>query len=269
MTNATNRIHDRLAELRAGGRRGLVPFVCGGHPSLEATAGALRALDGAGAAVIEIGFPFSDPIADGPTIAAAMHDAVSAGVTPAALFDCVRSMRGEIEAGVAAMASVSIIERIGLDAFLAGCVRAGIDGLVLPDVPVQESAPIVEAAGRAGLTATLLVAPTTPGPRAAQIAARSTGFVYVVARTGTTGGGGGVSTGLPERIATLRSATELPIACGFGIASADDVRTVVAHADAAIVGTAIVRRMQDAADAGRDAGAAAGELLAELAAGLP
>lgn len=248
-----------------------MPFVCAGRPTLGDTARLLPALERAGASIVEVGIPFSDPIADGPVIAAAMHAALVAGVTPRAVFDAVASARGSTGLGIVAMVSASIVQRIGVGRFVGDAKRAGFDGFIFPDAPVDEVGPLASAARDAGLTASLLVAPTTPPERAERIVRACTGFVYLLARVGITGeGAGGPGPRLRERVALLRGMTDLPIACGFGIGTAEQVRAVVreAGADAAIVGSALVRRIEDAATAGRDAVAEAASFVAELAGGL-
>ncbi|MEO1130397.1 MAG: tryptophan synthase subunit alpha [Planctomycetota bacterium] len=269
---ATNRIDAIFEKLRADGRKALMPFVCAGYPSIEATTEVLPALGEAGGSIIEIGFPFSDPIADGPTIAAAMHEALQRGLTTEHIFRSVRSIRDSTDAGLVAMVSVSIVQRMGAAAFATQAADAGFDGVIIPDVPVDEAESVLPAFRDANLTTSLLVSPTTPPDRAARIAGACTGFVYVLARVGITGegGGGAVPTegpSLQQRVAALRAVTDLPLACGFGIASADDVASVVGAggADAAIVGSAIVKRM----GSGPDAAAVASGFVRELAAGLP
>jgi tryptophan synthase alpha chain len=266
-----NRIDSIFADLRAARRKALMPFVCGGYPSAHVTAAVLPALEQAGASVVEVGIPFSDPIADGPVIAAAMHEALRAGATPESVFDEVASVRARVSAGLVAMCSMSIVERMGgVNGFASEAARAGFDGLIVPDAPLEESMALRLAAADAGLTLSLLVAPTTPADRAVRIAAACTGFVYLLARAGITG----ESTSVPRiagRAGDLRRVTSLPIACGFGIGSAEQVRAVVGGsegADAAIVGSALVRRMGEAGKAGGDPVRAGADFARELASGL-
>ena len=262
-----NRIESIFESARTDGRRLLAPFVCGGRPSLDALPGLLVGLERSGASIVEIGFPFSDPIADGPVIAAAMHRALLDGVTPDGLFEAIRAARNQVELGLVAMVSMSIVGRMGLERFASEAKSAGIDGLIVPDSPVEESEELASVARRAGLTLTLLVAPTTTGKRLERIVNACTGFVYLMARMGITG----ETSGPPDvqaRVEQIRSISDLPIACGFGISTPEHVESVTRHADAAIVGSALVRRMEDAIEQGTDAVAEAANFTSDLARGL-
>lgn len=263
-----NRIDRYFAARREAGEKALMPFVCAGYPEPGGLGAVLRAVESAGAGIVEIGIPFSDPIADGPVIAAAMHEALGKGMTPGRVFEEVAEARDGVGLGLVAMVSVSIVYRMGGPGrFVDEAKRAGFDGFIFPDAPLEESGELVSATREAGLTASLLVSPSTPEARAKEIAAASSGFVYLLARAGITG----ERAELPDvskAVSTLRNATSLPIACGFGISNADQVRAVVAHADAAIVGSGLVRRMGDAAQRGEDVAAATGEFVSELCEGL-
>ncbi len=266
-----NRIESIFISSRDSGRKLLMPFVCGGHPSPSDMEQALPALCESGASIIEIGIPFSDPIADGPVISQAMHLALEAGVTPRSVIESVQRIRSTLSAGVVAMVSVSIIERYGRDRFIGLLADAGFDGMITPDVPLEEAEPILHSAAARGLTSSLLVSPSTPLERARLICELSTGFVYVLARAGITGEqGGGPHSALRERISELRAVTNLPLAVGFGISTPEHVSMVVSpdagDADAAIVGTALVKRMSDAGP-GR-AAESASAFYRELAGGL-
>lgn len=265
-----NRIDRIFADLRAHtpAGRALMPFVCGGHPGPGVTPRALLALQDAGAAVVEVGIPFSDPIADGPVIAAAMHDAIRAGSTPRSVLDEVASVRSRLRIGLVAMVSVSIVHRMGgPGTFVKQATQAGFDGLIVPDATLEESGDLLSAARAAGATLSLLVAPTTPPDRAAAIARACSGFVYLLARSGITGERH-EAPDIADRVHMLRGATPLPIACGFGISTPEHVRAVVRHADAAIVGSTLVKRMDEAARTGRDPAEAAGTCAGDLARGL-
>jgi len=259
------RIDDIFADLRARQRRGLIPFVVGQHPAPGATSSVLPAIDDAGASIIEVGIPFSDPLADGPVIAGAMHEALTRGATPDGVLEEVASVRPRVSAGLVAMVSVSVVYRCGgPEGFASRAAEAGFDGLIVPDVPFDESAPFIEAAHGAGLAMSLLVAPGTPSERAGVIAQASTGFIYLVARSGVTGEGGQAPRRLAERVGELRSVSETPIAVGFGISTPEQVRAATHEADAAIVGSALVRRLGSASDPL----AAADSFVRELVAGL-
>lgn len=245
-----------------------MPFVCGGFPGPGSTASVLPALESAGASIVEIGIPFSDPVADGPIIAAAMNHALSAGATPLSVFSEVASARASLNIGLVAMCSISIIHRMGgADGFCVKAAAGGFDGLIVPDITLEESVDVRTAAAARGLTCSLLVAPTSPPDRIAAIARACTGFVYLLARTGITGERQDTPD-IGPLVRTIRAATDLPIACGFGISRAEHVRAITRDADAAIVGSALVRRMDDAHRAGNDPVAAAGSFTAELATGL-
>jgi tryptophan synthase alpha chain len=269
-----NRIDFIFSQRRAEGLKTLMPFVVGGRPTPDAFAGLLRAMHGSGANIVEIGIPFSDPIADGPVIAGAMHEALEAGVTPESVLAQVADARKDdslADLGLVAMVSMSIVYRFGAHDFCRRCAESGFDGLIVPDVPLEEADQITPHAAAHGLTTTFLVAPTTPLERAKRIAERCSGFVYMLARSGITGeaGGGPSSEALDKRIALLHQSSGLPVAVGFGIASGEDVRQTVhsAGADAAIVGSALVKRLENA-DPGDPVNTCAAEFVSELAAGL-
>ncbi len=261
----TGRVDEIFTNMRAEGRKGLIPFVTAGYPTLQATAAVIGAFEEAiGPTVVEVGIPFSDPIADGPVIAASMHEALQAGITPQHVFDTVRRLRPDTGHALVAMVSASIVERMGSERFVTEAAESGFDGLIVPDLDVgEEAGPLDELAARHGLAFTLMVAPNTPAQRVAPVAGRCTGFVYVLARVGLTG----ERSDLPDvsgRVQAIRRVTDRPIAVGFGISRPDQVAAATEEADAAIVGSAIVRRMGGATDPA----AAAAALAAELATGM-
>lgn len=252
-----SRVTEAFAAAAREGRRGVIPFLCGGRPTAASFQSCVEAADRAGALAIEIGIPFSDPIADGPVIASAMHRALVDGCTVDRVFEDVRGVRDRVRAPLVAMVSVSIVHRIGAERFAKEARAAGFDGVIYPDAPLEEAVRYTGPARAEGLSASLLVAPTTVSDRAHRIAEASSGFVYVLARAGITGEGRqGPPQGLGERLASLRKATRLPLACGFGISSPEDVGSVVwdpphgGGADAAIVGSALVRRVEEAGGEG-------------------
>ena len=265
-----NRIDRIFQELREAGGRALMPFITAGDPDLATMARLIPALESAGASIVEVGIPFSDPIADGPVIQASMAYALDRGVRLSEIFKTIAAVRPKTSLGLVAMVSFSIVHRHGVQAFAADAASAGFDGLIIPDLPLEHAPEMRKLAADAGLCLAMLIAPTTPIDRAKKLAAASSGFVYVVARAGITGEQKAVAADLPDRLRQLREATDLPLAAGFGISSADHVREVVAAADAAIVGSAIVRRINEHREQGE-------ELIVEqvrsftesLASGLP
>lgn len=248
---AMNRIDAIFQTLRQQHGSALMPFITVGDPDLATTEALLPVLADAGASVIELGIPFSDPIADGPVIQASMTHALRGGVKLRDIFQMVQRVRPKVECGLVAMVSYSIVYRIGINRFIEQAGAAGIDGFIFPDLPMEEAEQVQAAVSAAGLIMSMLIAPTTPIERAKRIAAGSSGFVYVVSRSGITGEANELPPELPGRLRALRSVTNLPMAVGFGISNAKQVREVVSVADAAIVGSAIMRRIAEHRDEDR------------------
>ncbi|MBC8201952.1 MAG: tryptophan synthase subunit alpha [Planctomycetes bacterium] len=234
----------RIDTIFSDGKKKLMPFIVGGDPSLEVSKEVLLALDSAGADVIEIGIPFSDPIADGPVIAASMHRALQNGVTPSSILDIVFAIRQNISAGIIAMVSESIVSKSGGEAFIERLAKAGFDGIIIPDIDDAYARPLSQYCETIDFSFTMLVAPTTSLPRVQELAELSSGFLYILARTGLTGEQSEMPT-LDSRLAAIREVTDLPLAVGFGISTAEHVAAVHTYADAAIVGSALVRRLQE------------------------
>lgn len=246
-----NRIDALFSRLKTEGRRALMPFVTAGDPDLAATALLITELIGRGAHLIEVGIPYSDPIADGPVIAASYHRALERGVRVSHIFQTLRTLRAEAsakigEAPLVSMVSYSIINRIGVERYLRDASGAGLDGLIVPDLPVEESESLLNRATDAGLKLIQLITPTTPRERAAKIARLSTGFIYYVSVAGLTGERRDLPADLTDNVAWLRTQTDLPICVGFGISSPEHVRQLLPVADGLIVGSAIVRRLEAA-----------------------
>jgi len=265
-----NRIDQIFSDLRCAQRGGLMPFITAGDPDLASTGRLLPELERAGASICEVGIPFSDPIADGPVIQESMNHALVSGFKVEALFDLIAQVRPTLGLGLVAMVSYSIVHRVGLKPFVKRAAGAGFDGFIFPDLPVEEADDARRVTAEHGTILSLLISPTTPIERAKRIAAASSGFVYLLARSGITGERDDLPAELGQRIAALRTATDLPIAVGFGISKPEHVAGVCAAADAAIVGSALVRRVARQRDAGTDAAVAAGAaFVRELAGGLP
>lgn len=263
-----NRIAKAFVDAKERGQGALLPFLCAGSPEPEALVKLLPVLESAGASVVEIGFPYSDPIADGPTIAAAMHDALERGTTPASIFEQVRSVRDQLHMGLVAMVSVSIVTAMGgPEVFVKEGVDAGFDGFIFPDLPLDEAESYRQSCKSFGATMTMLISPTSPTERAIEIANASSGFAYLLARAGVTGERSDVPD-ISERVREIRSKSSTPIACGFGISNADQVSAIVKHADGAIVGSALVRSLIEAHKQGKDYVHEAEHFVHELAMGL-
>jgi len=256
-------IERALARTTGKPGKAVLPFVTAGYPSLEATARALPALAQAGAAAIEVGIPFSDPIADGPVIASSMHEALQAGCTPEGVMSEVARVRDKVRAALLAMVSFSIVGRMGVDRFVGLASEAGFDGLIVPDIDLDDAERVRTACDARGMGLTLLVAPTSGPARIERIVSQCTGFVYALSRVGVTGEQSDApdARALVERI---RAHTTRPVAVGFGISTPDHVRAVLQYADGAIVGSSLVKRMQAAVAAGKDPAQAAADYTRSL-----
>jgi tryptophan synthase alpha chain len=225
-------------------RKVFVPFVPAGDPDTDTTARVLRALAAAGAALIEVGFPFSDPIADGPVIQAAYTRALNRGVKLEQIFDTVRHAAGDpalARAPLVGMVSYSLIFHRGLERFLDEAKSAGFSGLIVPDLPPEEAEPLCASAALREMKIILLVTPTTPRERAARIAKLSTGFLYCVSVTGITGERDKLPPELLDQLRWLRTQTPLPLCVGFGVSRPEHVAMLRDAVDGVIVGSAIVR----------------------------
>jgi tryptophan synthase alpha chain len=237
-----SRIADRFAALKEKGEKALVVYIAAGDPSLEATPALVKAMAEAGADLIELGLAFSDPLADGPTIQAGSQRALAAGAHTENVFKMVRQIREQgVEIPILIMTYVNLLMRPGIDTFCRRAKEAGVDGLILPDVPMEEADELLAATQGAGLDLVQFVAPTSTPDRIKRAAKLATGFVYCVSLTGVTGG----RTALPERfkavVADAKRHTDTPVLVGFGIQAPDQVREVCQIADGVIVGSAIVR----------------------------
>jgi tryptophan synthase alpha chain len=247
-----------------------MPFITAGDPDLETTAALLREAAARGAALVELGLPYSDPVADGPTIQASYTRALAGGAQLDDVFAMVERVRADCPLPIAAMGSFTLVTRRGLQRFLDDAQRCGIDGLIVPDLPLEEYADLARAAEQRDLAHILLAAPTTPWERAERIAERSTGFLYYVSVTGITGERDRLPPELADRVRRLREVASVPVCVGFGISTPDHVRAVAEVADGVIVGSAIVRRIGEMAGRPREAIVQAiGAYIAELVAALP
>lgn len=250
-----NPIDQTFQTLRSAGRKAFIPFITAGDPDLEMTRLLVRELSRRGAAIVELGVPYSDPIADGPVIQASYTRALDKGIKLAEILGCVSKLtseRGSELAPLVSMVSYAIVHRRGPADYIREAKQAGFSGAIVPDLPVEESPDLARLAADHDFKLIQLITPTTSKDRAARIAATSSGFIYYVSVTGITGERERLPEHLAERIAWLRTQTDLPIAVGFGISHPDQVRLLRDIADAVIVGSAIVRRVADASSKPRN-----------------
>ncbi|NJL00284.1 MAG: tryptophan synthase subunit alpha [Spirulinaceae cyanobacterium RM2_2_10] len=230
--------------LRAQSQCALIPFITAGDPDLDTTAAALKTLDQAGADLIELGVPYADPLADGPTIQAAAMRALQRGTRLEAVLEMVQATVGEISAPIILFTYFNPIFHRGIETFLDQAAAAGVKGMVIPDLPLEEAEAVLVPAAARGVEVTLLVAPTSPTERIRAIAQQSQGFIYLVSVTGVTGTRTTVASRVKDLLPQLRAVTDKPIGVGFGISQPEQASQVKAWgADAAIVGSAIVQRL--------------------------
>jgi tryptophan synthase alpha chain len=235
---------DTFADLRARRQIGLLPFIPAGYPDLAATRALLPALEEGGASAVEIGIPFSDPIADGPVVQEAFTYALSKKLRLAEVFEAVKDARPTTSLPLLAMVSYSLVFRYGPQRFYADARVAGFNGLILPDVPLPEAAAACEQVRATGLDTVLLIAPTTPPDRRRDIARHCSGFVYYLSVSGITGERERLPPDLEANLRQLREVSPVPICVGFGISKPEHVAQLAPLADGAIVGSAVVKRLK-------------------------
>ncbi len=244
-----SRLTTSFAAARASGRRVLVPFITAGDPDLATTEKLIFALEAAGADAIELGIPFSDPLADGPVIQLSNARALASGTTLRAILDMVARIRGKVRVPLVLMGSINPIHAFGAERFAQAASAAGIDGIIIPDLPIEDGEQTFRPLRAHDIDTVLLVAPTTPAARLAEIGRRSRGFVYYVSLTGVTGERTKLRSDLPARIRTVQRAVDRPVLVGFGISTPEQAAEVAAVADGVIVGSAVVRRVPGAGGA--------------------
>lgn len=244
-----NRIDARFARLRSESRKGLVAYIGAGDPNLDATQRLGIAFDQAGVDILELGVPFSDPLADGLVNQLAAQRGLASGTTPTRVLETVAAIRATSQIPIVLYIYFNLLHRVGLPEFIRAAATAGVDGLLILDLPPEEADDYERLMRESGLCAIWLVAPTTPEERIATIVARGSGFIYYVSREGVTGMQTRVADTIAERVALIRSHTSLPIAVGFGVSNPEQARTVAGHGDAVVVGSAIVHRI---GELGRD-----------------
>lgn len=247
-----NRIADKFADLKAKGRKALIPFITAGDPSLEATVPVMHALVRAGADVIELGVPFSDPMADGPTIQRSSERALGRGAGLAYVLEAVHEFRREdATTPVVLMGYLNPVEIHGTGRFATAAVAAGVDGVLLVDLPPEESAETREVFGREGLALVALAAPTTDEARLPMVARSAQGYLYYVSFAGVTGADRLDVGAAGQRLQAIRRQSPVPVVAGFGIKDAASAAAMAVDADGVVVGSALVQALEGAADSGQ------------------
>lgn len=241
----SNRLDQTFARLKAEGKKALIAYIMAGDPSLQETEALVLELERGGADVIELGVPFSDPIADGPVIQAAAERALRGGTSLRKILESVVSLRKRTHVPLVLMAYYNTIHAMGEAVFCRQAAEAGVDGLIVPDMPPEEAGPLEGPAAAADLRLIYLLAPTSTPARRTMVARRCRGFVYYVSLTGITGAKLADLGEVRRNVGKIQSATDVPVAVGFGIATPQDAAQVAAIADGVIVGSAIVRQIGD------------------------
>lgn len=245
-----NRIDQKFTDLKARGKKAFIAFITAGDPSLEATEALVPELEKAGADIIELGVPFSDPMADGMTIQEASFRSLARGTTPAKILELVRRLRKVTEVPIALMSYYNPIFHYGDEKFVADAKAAGVDGLIIPDLPVTEADDLRRAASKHDVAVVFFLAPTTTKARMAGIVKAASGFVYFVSVAGVTGARAAVPADLARKVKLARSMTKVPVCVGFGVSTPQQVKDIATFADGVIVGSAIVKEIERNAAAG-------------------
>jgi tryptophan synthase alpha chain len=262
-----SRIGRRFRELRERGERALVPFVTAGDPDLGTTAEIVVALEQAGADLVELGVPFSDPIADGPTIQRANERALARGVSLRRILELVKGLREHTQIPLVLMGHANPFYAMGEHGFVAAAADAGVDGIIVADLPPEEGSSLYAKAEAAGIDGVLLAAPTTSTERAAMLTARTRGFLYYVSLTGVTGARTQLAADLEAEVRRVRGQSDIPVCVGFGVSTPEQARAIAAYADGVAVGSALVDRIAAAATPAAAVESAAA-FVAELKAAL-
>jgi len=239
-----NRIDLSFQRLKKEGKKAFIPYITAGDPGIETTKKFVRVLAGAGADIIELGIPFSDPLADGPTIQRAVERSLSAGATTRGIFRMVRDLRKDVDVPLVFMTYYNIVFNYGIEKFIADSKKSGADGIIVPDLPMEESHELTDIADKHDFSVILLAAPTTPVDRFGKIARCSRSFIYYVSITGVTGARKALSDKLYGHIRHLKRVTDKPICVGFGVSTPGQAREVARAADGVIVGSAIINVLE-------------------------
>lgn len=240
-----NRIDKTFKRLRKGNKKTFIPYIMAGDPSLDITKDRVLMLERCGADIIELGVPFSDPLADGPTIQRAAARALSAGVTLKKTIGLVKELRQETQIPIVLMTYYNPVFKYGEERFVSDAASAGIDGAIIPDLPPEEAENLISLSKKAGLAVIFLLAPTSTDARIKNVARLSKGFIYYVSITGITGSRLQIDKSIGEAINNIRKVTDKPVAVGFGVSTPDEARHVAGLADGVIIGSAIVKKFHE------------------------
>lgn len=238
-----NRIEERFAQLKRAGKKGLVVYIGAGDPNLSVTQELAGAFDRAGVDILELGVPFSDPLADGLVNQLAAQRGLESGATPPKVLATVAAIRQTSQVPIVLYIYFNLIHKVGVERFIAEAAKAGVDGLLVLDLPPEESDNHEALMQKYGLCNIYLVAPTTPEDRMEKIVKRGRGFIYYISREGVTGMQAQVANNIAAQVAKIRAHTPLPIAVGFGVSNPEQAQAVAASADAVVVGSAIVNQI--------------------------
>lgn len=263
-----DRIAETFARTRREKRAAFVAYLCAGDPDFETSLAACRAVIEAGADVLEIGVPFSDPLADGLTNQLAAQRALDGGMTATRVFELVRRIRETSQVPIVFYTYYNLVFSNGVEAYVRAAKEAGVDGMLTLDLPPEEAAEVLVACARHDVKTVFIVAPTTPAARLPVIGAAATGFIYYVSREGVTGVRDQVAANIPEAVAAIRKHTALPVVVGFGISNRDQVRQVAQVADGVVVGSALVNVIKAGLNDRARVSAQLGAVAADLTAGV-
>lgn len=240
-----NRIDKVFKKLKAQNKKAFIPYVMAGDPSLERTVEIVLMIEKCGADIVELGVPFTDPLADGPTIQRAAERALNSGVTLKKVIGLVGELRRQTQIPLVLMTYYNPVFKYGEEEFVSDAVNAGVDGVIIPDLPPDEADGLIKLSKKAGLATIFLLAPTSTGDRIRKAAKASSGFIYYVSITGTTGSKLMLDSTLKESVSNVRRISEMPVAVGFGVSAPDEAKAVSEIADGVIIGSAIVKRIHE------------------------
>ncbi len=262
-----NRIIQRISELSLSGKKAYIPFLTAGYPDIDATEKLVNVLEKSGADIIELGIPFSDPLADGPTIQNSSHLALQNGITPEKVFDCIKRIRRKSEIPLLIFAYTNIILQYGIDKFFQKCSKAGIDGVLVPDLSIAEADEYKKFSKQKDICMVFLVSPTTSADRMKKIEKYSDGFVYCVSVAGVTGARKSLFDDISTYLDRVESILDKPFMVGFGISSSKDAERISEKCDGIIIGSAILNLIRDSKNISETI-KAVGDFSKEICAGL-